>query len=388
MSILTVPLHRVKLSSSLVNGDIVLGVRPALPVEGVHLILGNELAGGRVWPDGPVSPIVSSNEVFPQIPAHVDPVGVTTRAMTRSTTKEVVDNPKMMLNQLCSSLSMPDLSAVSFPVSAEEMGEEQRSDLSLAELFNSAVRDDHVSNIARGYFIQDGMLLRKWVPHGDDFVGYPIIQVVVPTKFRMALLEVAHDLSGHSGVRKTYDRVLRYFFWPPAKSDISCYIKQCHTCQLTGKPNQKLKLAPLHPIPAMGEPFEHLIVDCVGPLPSSKLGSKYLLTIMCLNTRFPAAYPLRTITSRSIVKALSQFMSIFDVPRVIQSDQGTNLTSHLFQQVLKQLHVKHHLATAYHAQSQGALERFHQTLKSLLRSYCVQLDRDWEEGLPWLMLAS
>lgn len=42
----------------------------------------------------------------------------------------------------------------------------------------------------------------------------------------------------------------------------------------------------------------------------------------------------------------------------------------------------------YHAQRQGTLERFHQTLKSLLRTYCVQMERDWEEGLPQLLLAA
>ena len=73
---------------------------------------------------------------------------------------------------------------------------------------------------------------------------------------------------------------------------------------------------------------------------------------------------------------------------MIQSDQGTNFTSTLFSQVLKELGVKHNLSSAYHAQSQGALGRFHQTLKSLLRSYCVELSQDWEEGLPWLLLAA
>uniref|UniRef100_A0A8D0AC21 CCHC-type domain-containing protein n=1 Tax=Sander lucioperca TaxID=283035 RepID=A0A8D0AC21_SANLU len=38
--------------------------------------------------------------------------------------------------------------------------------------------------------------------------------------------------------------------------------------------------------------------------------------------------------------------------------------------------------------NQGVLERFHQTLKSLLRSYCTELSADWEEGLPWLLLAA
>jgi len=109
---------------------------------------------------------------------------------------------------------------------------------------------------------------------------------------------------------------------------------------------------------------------------------------MCQRTRYPAAYPLRTITTRSVVKALTQFISIFGIPKIIQSDQGSNFSSHLFAQVLKQLHVKHNQASAYHAQSQGALERFHQTLKSLLRSYCVELNQDWEDGHEQLLLAA
>ena len=57
-------------------------------------------------------------------------------------------------------------------------------------------------------------------------------------------------------------------------------------------------------------------------------------------------------------------------------------------QVLKLLGVRHNQSSAYHAQSQGALERFHQTLKSLLRAFWTELNRDWEEGLPWLLLAA
>lgn len=50
--------------------------------------------------------------------------------------------------------------------------------------------------------------------------------------------------------------------------------------------------------------------------------------------------------------------------------------------------IKNNACHVYYAQSQGALERFHQTLNSLLLAYCVQLDRDWEKGLPWLLLAA
>lgn len=104
-----------------------------------------------------------------------------------------------------------------------------------------------------------------------------------------------------------------------------------------------------------------------------RTGSEYLLIIMCQVTRYPAVYPLHPITAKLVVKALTQFISVFGIPLIVQSDKGSNFTSNLFGQVLKQLHNKHNLSSAYHAQSLGALERFHQTLKSwfhqTLRSY-------------------
>lgn len=49
LNTLSVPLHRVNIKSDLVQEEVVLGVRPALPVEGEQVILGNGLAGERVW---------------------------------------------------------------------------------------------------------------------------------------------------------------------------------------------------------------------------------------------------------------------------------------------------------------------------------------------------
>ncbi len=181
--------------------------------------------------------------------------------------------------------------------------------------------------------------MRKWVPCDGDFVGKAVYQVVMPTEFRDVVLKIAHDCCGHLGVRKTYDQVLRYFFWPRLKRDVAKYVKSCHTCQLTGKPSQVVKPAPLCPIPAISQPFQHLIIDFVGPLPPSKSGCTYLLTVTCQVTRYPAAFLLRSISVKSVVKALTQFISTFGIPRVIQSDQGSNFTSHMFEQILQQLGV-------------------------------------------------
>lgn len=97
------------------------------------------------------------------------------------------------------------------------------------------------------------------------------IRLLCPPNFA-----ISHDELGHMGVGKTYNCILRHFFWPRVKKSIAGYIKTCHTCQLTGKLNQTIKMAPLYPIPAISQPFEHLIIDCVGPLPCSRSGVMFV----------------------------------------------------------------------------------------------------------------
>lgn len=62
--------------------------------------------------------------------------------------------------------------------------------------------------------------------------------------------------------------------------------------------------------------------------------------------------------------------------------------SKLFSQVLSSLSVVHQTSSPYHPESQGALERFHQTLKSMLRKFCLESAKVWDEGLPLLMFAA
>ena len=77
---------------------------------------------------------------------------------------------------------------------------------------------------------------------------------------------------------------------------------------MVGKPNQVIPKAGLQPIPAFDEHFSRSLFDCVGPLPKTKSGNEYLLTIICASTRFPEAIPLRNIKTKTIVKALGKLL--------------------------------------------------------------------------------
>ena len=55
---------------------------------------------------------------------------------------------------------------------------------------------------------------------------------------------------------------------------------------------------------------------------------------------------------------------------------------------MAQLGIQQIRSTTCHPKSQGALERFHQTLKTMLRTYCMTQKEGWDEGIPLLLFAA
>ncbi|KAK2920619.1 hypothetical protein Q8A73_000104 [Channa argus] len=404
MSVMRAPLHFVQLSSDFVKGTCKIAVRDQLPIAGIDLILGNDLAGGKVFPSLEVTEIPSIDVRESDPTALNSPpvfhVCAVTRAQARKVGNLVDLSDSFMSNSDPTSLSsecknsnesvgidlQPDDKMLCLSVDRDQLIRAQQSDPTLSHCVSqikNVTCEEFVS-----YLLDDGFLMRRWFPSSGS-THDSVCQIVVPQPFRLQVLSLAHDhnMSGHLGIKKTYNRVLRYFFWPGLKSDVVKLCRSCHTCQMSGKPNQLIPAAPLRPIPVLGEPFEHVIVDCVGPLPKTKSGNQYILTIMCAATRFPEAVPLRSLKARAIVRALVKFFSTFGLPKHIQSDQGSNFMSKIFAQVMTELCIRHRKSSAYHPESQGALERFHQTLKSMIRKFCTESNREWDEGLPLLLFA-
>ncbi|MDA3086465.1 RNase H-like domain-containing protein [Campylobacter sp. CS_ED1] len=420
---LNVPLHNIKLKSDLVTGPVTVGVRPSLPFPGVHLLLGNDLAGDKVV----VNPVVTDTPVLDYVPdsneqeiPELYPSCAVTRAMAKKATldssKNEVELSDTFIGQifgnevsstLCDSLSQKqsvcesvcesDLSRSSSSQghdtrSRSQLINEQQNDPELKDLYHKALGENEVSEVPVCYYLKNGVLLRKWrpldVPADEEWSVKH--QIVVPKSYRSEILSIAHEtpLAGHLGVNKTYDKILNHFYWPGIRQDVVNFCKSCHTCQLVGKPNQTIPKSPLQPIPAFEEPFSRIIIDCVGPLPKTRSGCEYMLTIMCASTRFPEAIPLRNIKAKTIVKALVKFFTFVGLPKSVQSDQGSNFMSGLFQQVMHELGIKQYRSSAYHPESQGALERFHQTLKNMIRTYCFDTNsKNWDEGVHLLLFA-
>ena len=169
------------------------------------------------------------------------------------------------------------------------------------------------------------------------------------------------------------------------KKAVRQYCRSCVFCQRS-KVAQHVK-SPLQPFPPPSSRFQSLNLDLVGPLPQAE-GFPYLLTIIDRYSRWVEALPLSEITAAACARALVRgWVSRFGVPSHLVTDQGRQFTSSLWRELMVLLGTKHSMTTAYHPQSNGAIERFHRTLKERLMARSQSAGSGSEmEHLPFVLL--
>ena len=126
--------------------------------------------------------------------------------------------------------------------------------------------------------------------------------------------------------------------------------------------------------------------DLVDPLPRSSSGYKYILTAMCLYTKYPEAIPLKRVDNVSVLEGLMEIFSRHGFPREILTDQGSVFMSKLTAECCKTFGISKVRTSPYHPQSDGALERWHACLKSMFKKSEEDL-RHWDKLLKFVLFA-
>ena len=198
MGVLEVPLHEVNIKSSLINGNIVIGMRPSLPVEGISLILGNDLAGERVMVDPRVVEKPRDNEKTERLAEKfpgIFPASVVTRSMKAKkesikeqgkeeiglsgTFLENIDDKfeerikekaekALMRNEsrnVKENIPEKQESESKSVISRQNLIVEQSKDKELLDLFKIALTPVKPEKVSVGYLIKDNILMRKWSSH-------------------------------------------------------------------------------------------------------------------------------------------------------------------------------------------------------------------------------
>ncbi|GFY10276.1 retrovirus-related Pol polyprotein from transposon 412 [Trichonephila clavipes] len=189
-----------------------------------------------------------------------------------------------------------------------------------------------MNNEASDYSLTKGKLLIKSRKNKNGDIRQLL---VIPEKFRSSILKMGHEEE---------------------------FVKTCDPCQRAGKANDQKK-APIQLVPVISEVFSKLNVDAAGPLSSTPTGNKYLLTVMCMSSKYPDVVPMPDIASTTVVEALFQIFSRMGFPKEI------------FKRT-RELHSR-----------SNPVERFHRTLKRILRVICIESSPEWEKQLPAALFA-
>ena len=212
-----IPLHHVNLSSDLVTGLVVIGITPSLPFKGIHLLLGNDLAGDKVV----VNPLVTDT---PNIGQTDDPIEqeipdlYPSCAVTRAMAKNAIlkdsnfDNDltdtfigQYFNNEIKKSLdpSLSDtqtdssMSCHSSPrsndqghdtLSKSQLIQEQQTDPEISKLFFRALPEDEIScfELVFGHSVRGPLKLLKEKFLSNDETPLNLLQYVSDFRNRLS----------------------------------------------------------------------------------------------------------------------------------------------------------------------------------------------------------
>ena len=125
----------------------------------------------------------------------------------------------------------------------------------------------------------------------------------------------------------------------------------------------------------------------MGPLPETRAGNKYIITLSDYFTKWPEAAPLQSKCAEGVADFLFRTFCQHGWPRYVQSDQGREFVNELNTHLFRLTDVKHCVSSAYHPQTNGLDERFNQTLMNTLKKVVDTSNEDWDEHLPAALYA-
>ena len=227
---------------------------------------------------------------------------------------------------------------------------------------------------------KNGLLFRTVADHDSE----SICLLALPESRRKRVLELAHERLGHMGARRVKSLVRQKFAWPGMGQDVIRHCRSCVLCQKGAKtPARKV---PLIERAVLSEPFEVMAVDLVGPFPLGKGGFRYLLTAVCMASKWPEAIPLKKMTAMAVAEGLVEIFSKTGIPLQLVSDQGTQFVGKVVRQLCKCLHIEKINTTPYHPEGNGVVERLHGTLVPMLTKASSQ-GLDWVGQVPFALFA-
>jgi len=221
-------------------------------------------------------------------------------------------------------------------------------------------KDPNLSKIVEA--LEKGVSLKKFGLQDHEFALNKGIllrkdRVVIPESLRSRILKELH--LGHMGIVKMKGLARNYVWWQSIDSEIEKTVRNCKECS---RVQNNPKPAPVHHWEPTDEAFQRIHMDFAGPF-----AGHFFLVCIDAHTKWPEVYVMKNITATSTIEKCREIFARFGIPRMLVTDNGRTFISREFQDFVKTNGIIHRFTAPYHPATNGAAERFVQTLKQWLR---------------------
>ena len=119
------------------------------------------------------------------------------------------------------------------------------------------------------------------------------------------------------------------------------------------------------------------------PILAKRTCARYIITAVEYVTKWEEAEPVDTCSSEMAAKFKYENIIIrFGCSITLINDQGSHFINKTIKALTNQFKIDNQRSTAYHPQSNGAIEAFNKTLTKGLTKICNTDKDDWDEKIP------
>ena len=208
-------------------------------------------------------------------------------------------------------------------------------------------------------------------------------RVVPLVSERKLLVEQAHAL-GHFGEKAMQQHIDKQgYWWPDMRRDLAAVVALCPPCR-----RYTITKAGFHPSRSVDAflPCDHLQID-LGKFPTSTEGHVYCLVCVDVFTGFLFLEPLKDKQMETIARALWKIFTVIGVPRILQSDNGSEFKNELIAALTKLNGIEHRFIAPYNPRADGKVERSVKTVKDTVNKLMYGADCHWHLHLPFVQYA-